>query len=261
MNFARIIIQERNNAFFNMALDEAICDAVRRKLSPPTLRVYKWARPSVSIGYFQKISDIDIDYCKNNDYPVVRRLTGGRAILHDSEITYSFSAKKGSLYFNGRLRNDYTIISRALVEGLKLCGIPAEISFKRKKASEQKSPVCFKVVSYGEVTVNDRKVIGSAQKRYSDGFLQHGSILLRHEDAELKKVIRCGGREDLSGIGSISGYSDENISRRLVRALKKAFEAVLDVKMISDEPGVHELKLARELESEKYSTDRWNSLK
>ncbi|MDO8281411.1 MAG: biotin/lipoate A/B protein ligase family protein [Thermodesulfovibrionia bacterium] len=261
MNFTRIIIQEENNAFYNMALDEAICEAVRNDLSPPTLRIYKWERPTLSLGYFQKISDIDMDYCRSNNYPVVRRLTGGRAILHESELTYSFSAKKGSLLFNGELHNDYTVISNALVEGLKLCGVDAEISFTRKRATDQKSPACFKVVSYGEVTVDNKKVIGSAQKRYKDGFLQHGSLLLDFNEAELQNVLKCSSKDDFSGIGSINGYADKTSYIELVRGMKKAFAKVLDTKMITDEPTGYELKAGKELESKKYSSDEWNAMR
>lgn len=257
MNFTRMIIQEENNAFYNMALDEAICEAVRKDLSPPTLRIYKWERPTLSLGYFQKLSDIDTDYCISKDYPVVRRLTGGRAILHESELTYSFSAKKGSLLFNGKLHNDYTVISNALVAGLKLCGIDAEISFARKRASDQKSPACFKVVSYGEVTVGNKKVIGSAQKRYKDGFLQHGALLLNFDEEKLQKVLKCSSKDNFSGIGSINDAGKASYGD-LVIGLKKAFGTVLDTKMITDNPTGHELALAKELESKKYSSREWN---
>jgi lipoate-protein ligase A len=259
MNFIRIIMQKENNAFYNMALDEAICEAVRKDLSPPTLRIYKWERPTLSLGFFQKLSDINLDYCKEKGYPVVRRLTGGRAILHDDELTYSFCAKKGSLKFNGELHNDYTVISTALVRGMKLCGVDAEISFLRKRSADQKSPACFKVVSYGEVTVDNKKVIGSAQKRYKDGFLQHGSLLFSFDEEELRNILKGSEEHDFSGIGSIGEFRDEEGYNSLVRSLKKAFEDVLESKLITDEPTGYELDLAREFESGKYSTEEWNA--
>ncbi len=259
MNFTRIIIQKEKNAFYNMALDEAICEAVRKELSPPTLRIYKWERPTLSLGYFQKISDIDRSYCNEKDYPIVRRQTGGRAILHDDELTYSFCAKKNSMKFNGKLHNDYTIISTALVEGMKMCGIDAEISFTRKRAADQKSPACFKVVSYGEVTVNNKKVIGSAQKRYKDGFLQHGSLLFGFNEDELRKILKGSGDDDFSGIGAVDKCRDKESYGKLVQSLKRSFENVLNARMITDEPSKYELKLAKELEAEKYSTEEWNA--
>jgi lipoate-protein ligase A len=259
MNFTRIIIQEENSAFFNMALDEAICEAVRKGLSPPTLRIYKWKRPTLSLGYFQKLSDIDLDYCAGKDYPVVRRLTGGRAILHDDELTYSFCAKKDTLSFNGDLHNDYTVISSALVGGLKQFGVNAEMSFVRKRAADQKSPACFKVISYGEVTVNNKKVIGSAQKRYKNGFLQHGSLLFGFNEQELRNILQESEGDDFSSIGSVTECADKESYNKLISSLKRSFENALDTKMITDGPTDYEMKLTEELGSKKYSTGKWNA--
>ena len=144
MQFIRLITQEPCHAFFNMALDEAISEAAREKISPPTLRLYEWDRPSLSIGYFQKVSDIDLEYCNAKDYPVVRRQTGGRAILHDSELTYSFASSKDSPVFNGSLLENYTVISNALMHALKLTGVEAEASFIKKRSNGHRNPACFK---------------------------------------------------------------------------------------------------------------------
>ncbi len=146
-----------------MALDEAVCEAVRKKLSPPTLRLYQWAEPSISIGYFQKASDINIDYCEKKNYPIVRRATGGTALLHDSELTYSFSATAEIRPFNKGFIENYIQISRALVYSLKLIGLNAQIALT--KNNRQRNPFCFKTSTYGEITMNGHKVIGSAQKR------------------------------------------------------------------------------------------------
>ena len=261
MDFARIIVQEHNSAFFNMSLDEAISEAVREKLSPPTLRIYKWEKPSVSIGYFQKVADIDLDYCSERDYPLVRRPTGGRAILHESELTYSFSSRYDSLSFKGSLLEDYSIISNALLSGLKLIGVDAKSSFSRERGNGHKNPACFKAVSYGEVTVEGKKVIGSAQKRYSSGLLQQGSILLNFNALELYKVLKCGNGEDFSDIGSIRESAPETTFDKLRSSLKEAFETELDIKLITDKPTKHEMKRAKELDREKYSSQKWNRLR
>jgi len=261
MKFARIIVQEHNSAFFNMALDEAISEAVIEKLSPPTLRIYKWEKPSVSIGYFQKAADINLDYCAEKDYPLVRRPTGGRAILHESELTYSFSSRYDSLSFKGRLLEDYSIISKSLLAGLKLIGVDAINSLSRERGNGHKNPACFKAVSYGEVTVAGKKVIGSAQKRYTNGLLQQGSILLNFNADELHKVLRCRAGEDFSDIGSIMEYAPEITFDKLRSALKEAFETEFDIKLISDKPTKHEMKRAKELDMKKYSSQEWNHLR
>jgi lipoate-protein ligase A len=258
MNFIRLINQGPSPAYFNIALDEAISENVRQKVSPPTLRLYHWDRPSLSIGCFQKVSDVDTGYCDKKGYPVVRRQTGGRAILHDSELTYSFSASADSHFFNGSLLENYAVISRALLLALKLRDIDAEASFCRKRESSNRHPACFRAVSYGEISVGGKKVIGSAQKLYKDGFLQHGSILFSFDAGELCKVLGQNDEDACNDIGAINDYTDRISFDDLRTALKEAFESTLNVKMISDHPTKSELTLAKELERTKYSTREWN---
>jgi len=261
MQFIRLITQGPYHAFFNMALDEAISKSIRQKLSPPTLRLYQWDRPSVTIGYFQKISEINTEYCTEQGYPVVRRVTGGRAVLHDRELTYSFSSPAKSSLFNGGLFENYAVISNALIMGLNLIGINAGISFLKKRNSGHRNPACFKSVSYGEVTVDEKKIIGSAQKKYSDGFLQQGSIMLCFNAGELSNVLNGSNEEDFRNIGSISDSGREVTFNELKNPLKEAFEKELNVKLISDSPSRFEFKLAEELEKKKYSTKEWNFLR
>ncbi|MBI5056013.1 MAG: lipoate--protein ligase family protein [Nitrospirae bacterium] len=257
MQFIRIITQDPHPAAFNMALDEAVSEAVRQKLSPATLRLYQWDTPSVTVGYFQKITDINVTYCSEKGYPVVRRITGGRAILHDSELTYSFSSAKDFSLFSGSLLENYTTISKALVLGLKLTGVDAQISFVRKRSVGHRDPACFRSVSYGEVTVDGKKIIGSAQKRYHDGFLQQGSIMLSFDARELRNVLN-GNEKNFKEIGSINDRAGNISFGDLKASLKEAFEKGLDVKLISDAPTKFELSLAKELEANKYSTGEWN---
>ncbi len=258
MRFIRLISDKPQHAFFNMALDEAISEAVRQKISPPTLRLYQWDKPSLSIGYFQKISDIETEYCTKNNFPVVRRLTGGRAILHDSELTYSFSSLNGPSLFNDNLMNNYSVISNALVSGLKLNGINAINSFKRKKSPTLKNPACFRSVSYGEITVNGKKIIGSAQKRFNNGFMQHGSILMYFNANILCRILKNANIDDFNEIGSINECSPDTSLTDLKRSLQEAFEKDIGVKTISDGPSKFELNLAKELQRNKYSSNAWN---
>jgi lipoate-protein ligase A len=261
MNFARFIVEDDRSAFYNMAMDEAISCDTRERRSPPTLRIYTWDRPSLSIGRFQKSSDVNIDYCKKKGYPVVRRPTGGRAILHDLELTYSFSSRFDSLTFRGNLLEDYSVISAALAGTLKLLGLDATVSYSRQRGSHIKNPACFGTVSYGEVTVGKRKIVGSAQKRYSDGFLQQGSVLIGFSRDDLSGIMDCEGGEETLHIGSIRDYIPEAGYPELKKAFREAFETALKITLISDTPTKHELQLAKRLESEKYSTTEWTFLR
>ena len=164
-----------------MALDEAVAVAVRADNARPTLRFYEWDVPSVSIGCFQKIGDIDTEYCRQCNIPFVRRPTGGRAILHGDEITYSFSIKTDDGLFSGGLLDSYKKISAAFEKAFLKIGLAPELKLlkdNRHTVTEdmRKSPLCFQSVSYGEISVMSGKIIGSAQKRWPDGLLQQGSV-------------------------------------------------------------------------------------
>jgi len=249
----RLIIQDGGDAFFNMALDEAISEAVRMGLSPPTLRLYQWASPAVTIGYFQRASDINMDYCSERGYKVVRRLTGGRAILHNDELTYSISSCFDSKIFTGRLFSDYAMIGNAILHALRLCGIDARLE-KPDRQKGHRSPACFKSTSYGEITVEGRKITGNAQKRFKEGLLQQGSIPLSVDRLELRRIFH----EEFDDVIGLRDVSPGITLRDLRDALKRGFEEALGVRMISDGPSRSEIRRARELQSGRYSTQRWN---
>ncbi len=163
------------DAAYNMALDEAIAISVRNGKSPPVLRIYGWACPSVSLGSFQNIASIDLKYCSENNIAVVRRPTGGRGILHRDELTYSFCAQnKGE--FSGGLLETYWKLGSAFQSALKTAGLKVSIKTGRESSRNTRSALCFESTSFGELSFNGKKLIGSAQKRWNNGFLQQGSI-------------------------------------------------------------------------------------
>ncbi|MBI5026890.1 MAG: lipoate--protein ligase family protein [Nitrospirae bacterium] len=246
------------SASYNMALDEAIVEAVRKKLSPPTLRFYQWSVPAVSIGYFQKISEINIDYCNRMGYPIIRRPTGGRAILHDSELTYSFSVRTDIAPFTGRLFDNYMAISKAIISGLSALGLDAVISYSKKRDARHKSPSCFESISYGEISINGQKFVGSAQRHYADCILQQGSILLDLNIKEQCKALNLNIDENPGGIGAIAKYNGKITINNLQNSLSMAFPNAFGIKLSMERPTQFELNLAQELEKEKYSTHEWN---
>ncbi len=239
-----------------MAVDEAISESVRKDLSPPTLRLYQWSEPSVSIGYFQKTSDINIEYCRKKHYPLVRRATGGTLILHDSELTYCFYARSDLDPFKGGLIENYNAISYVLLRAFKMLKLNAEISLQKRP---QRNPLCFKTSSYGEITVNGQKIIGSAQKRYKNVFLQHGSMPFSFDSGELHRVLSCQNQSgDYPEIGTINKYAPSVTVTGLKEAIKNAFEHTFRIKFTLAGSSDFELKLAKKLEAEKYSTNEWN---
>jgi lipoate-protein ligase A len=240
-----------------MAMDEAIATVVKKGNSPPTLRLYEWDIPSVSIGYFQRMRDINIDYCRERGIPIVRRPTGGRAILHDHEITYSFSVKTEDGLFSKGLLDSYEKISKAFGLALSKIGLASELKLRREP-HRNRSPLCFQSTSYGEITVNNRKVIGSAQKRWSDGLLQQGSIPFVIDKDEIAKVFGLQSPEigdKIIGLKEILLHLSLDDLRNAIRV---SFEETFGIRLIPSCPSQDEVSLVRELEVKKYLAPLWN---
>jgi lipoyl(octanoyl) transferase len=163
---------------FNMLFDEAMAEELRNGLRPPTLRLYGWNPPAISLGYNQRAEDFDAEALRRAGIDLVRRPTGGRAILHDRELTYSCVAY---LDENGP-RALYRSINLCLLAGLKILGIRAELSGSqpdfRALYTEPSSIPCFASSAKDEIQYHGKKLVGSAQRRFGTVVLQHGSLLL-----------------------------------------------------------------------------------
>ncbi len=164
-----------------MVTDRAILMACNENKVPATLRLYGWQRPTLSIGYSQEISQyIDLESCERNNIPVVRRFTGGRALLHQYEMTYSVIAPIPHPAFPGSLRGSFERISQAILESLRIGGVEgATIAGKNNvRDGSNRSPACFSMANHCEIVVDGKKLVGSAQRRLRSAFLQHGSVIL-----------------------------------------------------------------------------------
>ncbi len=172
-----------------MALDDALALEAGRNGSPATLRLFGWRPPAISLGYHQNAEDLQLEKCRAEGIDVVRRPTGGRAILHSDEVTYSVVIPAGDGGFRETVSSAYELISRALVAGLNELGI--ETAFDRAEESKvnytrgEFSVPCFSSSVRHEVVWRGRKLVGSAQRRYDNALLQHGSVLLGEDHLRL----------------------------------------------------------------------------
>lgn len=170
-----------------MAVDEAILDSVAARHALPTLRLYGWSPACLSLGYGQSESDVDFDRLNLFGWDVVRRPTGGKAILHVDELTYSLalpSGVGGHPVAAGGIIESYLRISRALVAALEGLGLRPQ-SERQQDGIKADGAVCFEVPSHYEITAGGRKLIGSAQTRRKDGLLQHGTLPLYGDIARI----------------------------------------------------------------------------
>src|SRR5512139_4097803 len=178
MDTWRLLITPPAHGAWNMALDEAILEHIGRGESGPTLRLYAWDPPCLSLGHAQPFADVDRARLQERGWEVVRRLTGGRAILHTDEITYSVIAPNDEPRVAGTVLESYNRLARALLLAVKELDLPVEIKEGKVDHQAVPNPVCFEVPSTYEITVNGKKLIGSAQARKKEGVLQHGSLPL-----------------------------------------------------------------------------------
>jgi lipoate-protein ligase A len=186
----------------NMALDEELFREAISPIALPVLRFYTWSPAAVSLGRFQdQERAVNAGACRRRGIDIVRRITGGRAVLHCDELTYSIIARSDSDLFPNDILGTYKVIAAGLLAGLRELGIAAEmVSRSGRHAGMVKSspqePACFSSPSWYEILVKGRKIIGSAQRRVGGAFLQHGSILIGYDSVLEAEVIPGGGMRD-----------------------------------------------------------------
>ena len=182
----RLLLTPAAGGAHNMALDEALMSRAR-ETGEFTLRVYSWSAPTLSLGRNQSARRLyDLDRIRARGLRVVRRPTGGRAILHHREITYSVTAPSGDA---GDLRQSYDRINRVLIAGLERLGLQPRIATPTERAAAPGPSPCFDAPSAGELVLDGRKLAGSAQWRSDGALLQHGSILVEDDQSSLADLI------------------------------------------------------------------------
>ena len=182
----RLILSPAASGSYNMAVDEAILLAISQALAPPTLRLYAWDPACLSIGYAQPYEQIDQQAAARLGWDVVRRATGGRAILHTDELTYAIVGSDTHPILQGGILESYRRISLGLFDGLQRLG--AQVSIHTQEPNirlDRENPVCFQNPSAYEIKYQNRKLLGSAQVRRNQVVLQHGSLPLQGDIARI----------------------------------------------------------------------------
>ena len=182
-----IVDAEPCSGSWNMAVDEYLFRSLEKE--PGThLRFYSWARPTVSLGYSQKVDQVlNAAYCRREGIDIVRRITGGKLVLHDREVTYSLSSSDTDT-FGTTLTESYRLISSGLMRGLEKMGLQPCLADAPPQAYVRGDLPCFSYPARDEIEVGGLKIVGSAQKRVGGRFLQHGSIPLQEDDERLRHV-------------------------------------------------------------------------
>ncbi|WP_407925748.1 lipoate--protein ligase family protein [Chengkuizengella marina] len=260
----------------NMAIDEAILLAHSEGKVPPTLRFYEWEPATLSIGYFQKSEEIDLDAAKERGIGFVRRQTGGRAVLHDQELTYSMIVSEDYPGLPKTVNEAYRVLSQGLLFGFQSLDLKAEMVNLATEEEKQKyeaasSSACFDSPSWYELVVEGRKIAGSAQTRQKGVVLQHGSILLdmdidllfdllQYSNTKVKERLKQSFVKKAVAINDLRrdlflepvSLSDVNT------AFKEGISKGLGIDLEDGQLTSYELELVDKLVKEKYGNDEWN---
>jgi len=248
----RLLDTGLNDAFYNMALDEAIAIARSRNLAPNTLRFFRWSPSAVSIGYFQSMEEeVDVKACDEMGIDYVRRRTGGGAVYHDrdGELTYSIIVSENHKLISRDFQETYQTLCSGLVMGLRRLGVPAE----------------FKPIN--DIVAQGKKISGNAQTRGMSVVHQHGTILRKVEPALMFRVLKVPSEkirdkmirsveERVTSINAVLGreVSFKELKDALIEGFEEAFRIELTLGSVTE----FEENLAQRLKAEKYATREWN---
>ena len=269
-NLWRLVRTGPLSGAMNMALDEALLKAVAAGRSNPVLRLYRWNPPAVSLGYFQRGARVvNLEYCQMAGIDVVRRMTGGRAVLHDCEVTYSIIAGVRGAGFSERVLDNYRRISEALELTLRVIGLDVRMvpGHSNHRAVDTLHSACFTAPSSYELVCRGCKIAGSSQKRQGDFFLQHGSLPVELDPGRLYRALDTvgrlasvdGGRDLARKVGWINRWLDVPVTVEQVEScLMASFAAVFSSEFAEQPPSDAEWREAEDLVRQRYGNPAWN---
>lgn len=258
---------------YNMALDEALLDWHSEGDIPPVIRFYEWNPATLSIGYFQQAhKDINLQAVQEQNLGFVRRPTGGRAVLHDQELTYSVIVSEDYPNMPETVTEAYRVISEGILQGFLKLGLDAYFSVPETKEQlddlkKPKSAVCFDAPSWYELVVEGKKVAGSAQTRQKGVILQHGAILLDLNEELLLSVFNFSSDEAKERMRkklpekavAMNQFVDTPFTiEQCVEAFSKGFEDALNIQLTPYELTEQQTQYVEQIMQKKYLTDDWN---
>lgn len=261
----RLIVDGEADGATNMAVDQAILEAVVEGSSEPTLRFYAWSPPCLSLGRSQDLTEVDLAACRYAGVDVVRRPTGGRAILHTDELTYSVTLLQNDARTEGGVLESYRRLSEGLLAGLRRLQVPAVQARSLQNPRDEATAVCFETPADYEITVEGHKLVGSAQWRSGGGVLQHGSLPLCGDLGRIIDFLAFADAERRSQRDRLHRRAitlEEATGRsltyeRVAEALAAGFAEALNVRLVPAQLTSRELSLAARFRRERYAFPNW----
>jgi lipoate-protein ligase A len=244
----------------NMAVDEAILHAVAAELAPPTLRFYAWQPACLSLGRAQPLADVDHEALRAARFDLVRRPTGGKAILHVDELTYSVIATEKEPRVAGGIVESYRRLSAGLVRALERLKVASIQANQRTGRRALEGPVCFEEPSDYEITAGGRKLVGSAQMRAQGAVLQHGALPLWGDVARICALLAT--HPEPARVRARAVTVEEALGHAVTwdaaaEALAAGLAEALNLRLEPGELTDAERAWAEELRAEKYTSKEW----
>ena len=265
----RLLITGARDAAWNMACDEALSESVHDGISAPVVRFFQWEPPALSFGYSQKVDrEVNLARVHADGIGIVRRVSGGRAVFHADEVTYSVICRQDDPVASGGITATYFRISEGLADGVRRCGLNATLAHQADPGVSPRSTAatlpCFGSTARAEIVIGGRKLVGSAQHRTRDLMLQHGSILTgpRHKDIvnwlHAEEAVRDRFRRVLdSSTTSMSEAGWRGNDAAAIEYMAEGMRATLNLEWDREPLSPTEQQRIDELVETKYATDGW----
>jgi len=232
----RLILNGPEDSAWNMAVDRAVLHARERGDAPPTVRLYRWVRPTVTLGRHQDVGDVDMVECEKRGFDVVRRPTGGRGVLHDDELTYSVVASVDDGIPRG-VAASYRVLCGPLVEAYKALGVDATLTGRAR--GDRAAGACYLHATSADLSLGVAKLSGSAQVWDRNAVLQHGSFVRSRDTEAESAVFRLDNRaqsrlrDSTTTLADVLGLAPS--FEEIIDAARSAFGSVLGIDL---EPGI-----------------------
>ena len=254
----KLIVDEKPlSGSLNMAIDDFLFRSLNSE--PQTyLRFYGWERPTVSLGYSQDIRKVvDVEYCQKQGIDIVRRMTGGKLVLHHKEVTYSLCSSDKET-FTSTLADSYRLISQALMRGFEKMGLKSYLADAPPNSYARGNLPCFSYPARDEIEVEGKKIVGSAQKRAGSKFIQHGSIPLEEDEGFLGPVSFLKKEDSKGRMISLSRALGKKVSfdwtvESLTSGISEFFKINFRPKVFDAE----EKEAISKIQEERYANKDW----
>jgi lipoate-protein ligase A len=262
-----LILDGTNPAAYNMAVDEALLQEATSVWTALTyLRFFQWARPTLSLGFSQKSARVvDFAFCRERGIELVRRITGGKAVLHHHELTYSIVSNDARFFPLDDIGETYRRIALALVLGFRHLGIETslagEVNSRGQMPRSPATSACFALSNHHEILCSGRKLVGSAQRRTKTAFLQHGSILLDFDPDLLAGALGPCSADLGAQVASLTAClgrrpEPDELSLHLQRGIREFF----GVDLVRTSLDAKQRQVAQDLACTKYAQLDWSAV-